>query len=176
VPFYVSVYPLVSARAVARPFTYTAPEGVGKGAVVSVPFGRASVRGGASWLLTGLVGRGLRTICFTKSRKSAELIHRFASDRVDATTAARLAPYRAGYTPQQRREIERRLVEKLQQGGRLTPQSRARLLPSREAEPAADGLMPVLEVDAQEQWLAWGHFRLSLTPDWSRIRPSLLHI
>src|SRR5205814_7273082 len=32
-------------------------------------------------------------------------------DRVDPETAARLAPYRAGYTPQQRREIERRLVE-----------------------------------------------------------------
>jgi primosomal protein N' (replication factor Y) len=42
---YVSVYPLVSARAVARPFTYEAPEGVGKGAVVSVPFGRSRVRG-----------------------------------------------------------------------------------------------------------------------------------
>ncbi|HET8558647.1 MAG TPA: DEAD/DEAH box helicase [Gaiellaceae bacterium] len=72
---------------------------------------RASALGEASLLMAGLVGRGLRTICFAKSRKSAELIHRFASDRLDATTAARLAPYRAGYTPQQRREIERRLVE-----------------------------------------------------------------
>src|SRR4029077_14429005 len=54
---------------------------------------------------------GVRTICFAKSRKSAELIHRFAADRLDRETAARLAPYRAGYTPQQRREIERRLVE-----------------------------------------------------------------
>ncbi len=72
---------------------------------------RASALGEASRLLAGLVGRGLRTICFAKSRKSAELIHRFASDRLDAETAARMAPYRAGYTPQQRREIERRLVE-----------------------------------------------------------------
>jgi DEAD/DEAH box helicase domain-containing protein len=72
---------------------------------------RASALGEASLLLAGLVGRGLRTICFAKSRKSAELIHRVASDRLDAATAARLAPYRAGYTPQQRREIERRLVE-----------------------------------------------------------------
>jgi DEAD/DEAH box helicase domain-containing protein len=72
---------------------------------------RASTLGEASLLLAGLVGRGLRTICFAKSRKSAELIHRFASDRLDAATAARIAPYRAGYTPQQRREIERRLVE-----------------------------------------------------------------
>src|SRR6266516_4189661 len=72
---------------------------------------RASALGEASRLLAGLVGRGLRTICFAKSRKSAELIHRFAVDRLDAKIAGRLAPYRAGYTPQQRREIERRLVE-----------------------------------------------------------------
>ena len=42
---YASVFPLVSARAVARAFTYEVPEGVGKGAVVSVPFGRSQVRG-----------------------------------------------------------------------------------------------------------------------------------
>jgi len=72
---------------------------------------RASSLGEASLLLAALVSRGLRTICFAKSRKAAELIHRFTVDRVDAATAARLAPYRAGYTPQQRREIERRLVE-----------------------------------------------------------------
>ena len=72
---------------------------------------RASALADASRLLAGLVGEGLRTICFTKSRKAAELVHRFASDRLDAATARRLAPYRAGYTPEQRREIERRLVE-----------------------------------------------------------------
>jgi len=72
---------------------------------------RASPLGEASRLLASLVSRGLRTICFAKSRKAAELIHKFTVDRVDAETAARLAPYRAGYTPAQRREIERRLVE-----------------------------------------------------------------
>jgi DEAD/DEAH box helicase domain-containing protein len=72
---------------------------------------RASALGEASRLLAALTSRGLRTICFAKSRKSAELIHRFACDRLDAATATRLAPYRAGYTPQQRRELERRLVE-----------------------------------------------------------------
>ena len=40
-----SVYPLVSSRAVARPFTYEVPEGVGPGAVVAVRFGRAAARG-----------------------------------------------------------------------------------------------------------------------------------
>jgi DEAD/DEAH box helicase domain-containing protein len=72
---------------------------------------RASALGDASRLIAELARRGLRTICFAKSRKAAELIHRFAADRLDPATAARLAPYRAGYTPQQRREIERRLVE-----------------------------------------------------------------
>ena len=72
---------------------------------------RASALGEASRLMAGLVSRGLRTICFAKSRKAAELIHRFTVQRVDAETGKRLAPYRAGYTPAQRRDIERRLVE-----------------------------------------------------------------
>ena len=72
---------------------------------------RASALSEASLLMAGLVSRGLRTICFAKSRKAAELIHRFTTDRVDVATAARLAPYRAGYTPAQRREIERRLMD-----------------------------------------------------------------
>ena len=42
---FATVYPLVSARAVARPFTYEVPDDVGCGAVVSVPFGRSRVRG-----------------------------------------------------------------------------------------------------------------------------------
>jgi DEAD/DEAH box helicase domain-containing protein len=71
---------------------------------------RASALGEGARLLAELVSGGLRTICFAKSRKATELIHRFASERLDTETAARLSPYRAGYTPEQRREIERRLV------------------------------------------------------------------
>jgi len=40
-----SVYPLVSARAVARPFTYEVPDGTEPGSVVAVRFGRAKRRG-----------------------------------------------------------------------------------------------------------------------------------
>ena len=41
-----TVVPLVTARALsAREFTYELPDGVGKGAVVSVPFGRSRARG-----------------------------------------------------------------------------------------------------------------------------------
>jgi DEAD/DEAH box helicase domain-containing protein len=70
---------------------------------------RASPLGDASRLMAGLVDRELRTICFAKSRRAAELIHKFTAERVPHL-ASRLAPYRAGYTPQQRREIEQRLV------------------------------------------------------------------
>ena len=70
---------------------------------------RASPLGEASKLMADLVSRGLRTLCFAKSRRAAELIHRFTADRLGDDSA--LSPYRAGYTPQQRREIERRLLE-----------------------------------------------------------------
>jgi primosomal protein N' (replication factor Y) (superfamily II helicase) len=43
-PRFASVYPLVTARALARPFTYLA-DGLEKGSVVTVPFGRARRRG-----------------------------------------------------------------------------------------------------------------------------------
>jgi len=70
---------------------------------------RASALGEASRLMAELVSRGLRTLCFAKSRRAAELIHRFTADRLGDDS--RLSPYRAGYTPAQRREIERRLLE-----------------------------------------------------------------
>jgi DEAD/DEAH box helicase domain-containing protein len=70
---------------------------------------RASPLGEASRLMADLVSRGLRTLCFAKSRRAAELIHRFTADRLGDDS--RLSPYRAGYTPAQRREVERRLLE-----------------------------------------------------------------
>jgi DEAD/DEAH box helicase domain-containing protein len=73
---------------------------------------RGSALGEASKLMADLVSRGLRTLCFAKSRKAAELIHRFTAQRLqDRELARRLSPYRAGYTAAQRREIERRLLE-----------------------------------------------------------------
>ncbi|MDP8910881.1 MAG: primosomal protein N', partial [Actinomycetota bacterium] len=42
---YASVYPLVTTRALTRPFTYEVPDGVGKGAVVRIQLGRARHRG-----------------------------------------------------------------------------------------------------------------------------------
>jgi DEAD/DEAH box helicase domain-containing protein len=73
---------------------------------------RGSALAEASKLMADLVSRGLRTLCFAKSRKAVELIHRFTTQRLqDPELARRLSPYRAGYTPAQRREIERKLMQ-----------------------------------------------------------------
>ena len=71
---------------------------------------RASTLQEAAELLSELVRGGARTICFMKSRKGVELILRHARARLPGELAARLSPYRAGYTPAQRHEIEARLV------------------------------------------------------------------
>jgi DEAD/DEAH box helicase domain-containing protein len=70
---------------------------------------RASALAEAAKLQAGFVERGLRTLTFAKSRKAAELVHRFTAERLGDDS--RLSPYRAGYTAGQRREIERRLAE-----------------------------------------------------------------
>src|SRR5919109_3444674 len=75
---------------------------------------RRSVLAEAADLLADLVSEQARTIVFMKSRKAVELMARFAqlelADRGRNDLADRIAPYRAGYTPQQRRELEHRLV------------------------------------------------------------------
>lgn len=75
---------------------------------------RRSTLAEAADLLADLVLAGVRTICFLKSRRGIELIRKFAADRLTAKgrpeLAARIAPYRAGYTPAQRRKIEADLV------------------------------------------------------------------
>ncbi len=63
-------------------------------------------------LLAELVRNQIRSICFTKSRRTAELIYQLTADRlkeIDRSLAQRLSPYRAGYTPEQRRGIEAKL-------------------------------------------------------------------
>jgi len=74
---------------------------------------RRSALSEAAELLAELVSHGVRTICFLKSRRGIELIQRFAREdlqrRGKPELAERIAPYRGGYTPQQRRDIEARL-------------------------------------------------------------------
>ncbi len=74
---------------------------------------RRSVLSETAELLADLVINGSRTICFLKSRRGTELILKFTRMRLEdlgePELARRIAPYRAGYTPQQRRDIEARL-------------------------------------------------------------------
>ncbi|HET8638915.1 MAG TPA: DEAD/DEAH box helicase [Solirubrobacterales bacterium] len=74
---------------------------------------RRSALSEAAELLADLVAQEVRTICFLKSRRGIELIRRFARDNLEARgkpeLGDRIAPYRGGYTPQQRRAIEAQL-------------------------------------------------------------------
>src|SRR3954466_7125929 len=70
---------------------------------------RGSALSEAADIVAELVREGARTICFIKSRKAVELVARIVrlelerSDAENGTALAdRVAPYRAGYTPQQR--------------------------------------------------------------------------
>ena len=76
---------------------------------------RVSVLSEAAGVLAQLVEDGVRTICFMRSRRGVELVQNFTRLRLEdngrADLAERIAPYRAGYTPTQRREIERRLMD-----------------------------------------------------------------
>src|SRR5207248_589248 len=72
---------------------------------------RGSALSEAAELFSELIAAGARTICFMKSRKGVELILRYAVDRLEPELAERVAPYRAGYTPGQRHEIQRRLSD-----------------------------------------------------------------
>ncbi len=60
-------------------------------------------------LLTDLVVRGVRTVAFVRSRRGAELISVIAQERlaaVDRSLPGRVAAYRGGYLPQERRALE----------------------------------------------------------------------
>jgi DEAD/DEAH box helicase domain-containing protein len=76
---------------------------------------RRSVLSESADLLAELVAEGARTIVFMKSRKAVELMAKFTrlalEDRGAGHLTELVVPYRAGYTPGQRRELERRLVE-----------------------------------------------------------------
>ncbi len=87
---------------------------------------RRSANGEASDLFTRLVSAGVRTIVFTRARVIAELLLRYAREQLRRPTASpgrgagpvvkpmpgladRIAAYRAGYLPEERRRIERDL-------------------------------------------------------------------
>ncbi|MFA4964284.1 MAG: DEAD/DEAH box helicase [Thermoleophilia bacterium] len=73
---------------------------------------RRSALAEAAYITSECVLAGARVIAFAPTRKAAELVYGHVRRRLedrDRSAAARVQPYRAGYTPQQRRDIERRL-------------------------------------------------------------------
>ncbi len=78
---------------------------------------RRSVSAETADLLTDLVVEGQRTLAFVRSRRGAETVAQLAREHledVEPGLGSRVAAYRAGYLPEERREVEARL-----QSGRL---------------------------------------------------------
>ncbi len=78
---------------------------------------RRSANSEATLLFTELVNQSVRTLTFALSRRLTELIYTYSRDRLadmNPPLARRIAAYRAGYLPEERRKIERELF-----GGQL---------------------------------------------------------
>ncbi|MGI8759568.1 MAG: DEAD/DEAH box helicase [Acidimicrobiales bacterium] len=71
---------------------------------------RASAHGETASLLAGLVASGSRALAFCRSRKTAESVALEAQLRVGPALAPTIRPYRGGYLPAERREIEAQLA------------------------------------------------------------------
>lgn len=69
----------------------------------------ASPNFSAARLFTRCIQAGFRTIAFTQSRKITELIHLWVS-QLSPKLRQRISSYRAGFMPEERREIEKRLA------------------------------------------------------------------
>jgi DEAD/DEAH box helicase domain-containing protein len=93
----------LSAMAVTRS---GAPRGRRHLVLMDPPAGPAR---SAIGLLKAALSRGLRTIVYTQSRKLTELIALWAANSADRYSD-RISAYRAGFLPEERREIERKLA------------------------------------------------------------------
>lgn len=76
---------------------------------------RRSALGQAIELMTALVTEGVQTIAFVRTRLASELLFKGVRDRlrpVSRKLAESVHAYRGGYLPEERREIERKLVSR----------------------------------------------------------------
>jgi DEAD/DEAH box helicase domain-containing protein len=73
---------------------------------------RRSVNSEASSLFAELIRQGIRSLAFTRTRRLTELVYNYSKERLgDPSLAKKISPYRAGYLPEERREIERALFD-----------------------------------------------------------------
>jgi len=76
--------------------------------------GRRSANVEAHELMVKLILERVPTICFSKARNTAEMVYRYVRETLqehEPVSAGRVIPYRGGYSPEERREMERRLRE-----------------------------------------------------------------
>jgi DEAD/DEAH box helicase domain-containing protein len=94
--------PIATAAALNRAETH----------LVLVPADGTGLLGRTAALLAALVARDTATLAFVRSRRGAEVVSMLAQDRLQETgREARVAPYRSGYLPEERRALERGLRE-----------------------------------------------------------------
>ena len=73
---------------------------------------RRSANVEAHEIMADLISRGIPTITFAKAKMTAEMIHRYVCEKLSQIAphlVKKVTPYRGGYRPEERREIERRL-------------------------------------------------------------------
>ena len=73
---------------------------------------RRSANVEAHELMARLIAQGAPTITFSKAKMTAEMLHRYVCDKLRETApqyVSKVTPYRGGYRPSERREIEKRL-------------------------------------------------------------------
>lgn len=114
----------LSLKLTGKPFEVVSEDGSGRGRkffcfwnppfLDRSRFTRRSTHEETKNLLGLHLKHGLQTLCFAVSRRMAELIAKWVADDLKAKGSkltGRVSAYRAGYLPEQRREIERRLRE-----------------------------------------------------------------
>jgi len=69
---------------------------------------RRSPNSEAAFLFSQLVENNIRSLVFARTRKLTELIYIYAREQLSPSLACLISPYRAGYLPEERRQIEHR--------------------------------------------------------------------
>ncbi|MBM3153953.1 MAG: DEAD/DEAH box helicase [Chloroflexi bacterium] len=70
---------------------------------------RRSANSEATSIFTELIRKDMRSLVFAKSRRLTELLYVYSRDKLGYPLGDQIKPYRAGYLPEDRRQIEREL-------------------------------------------------------------------
>jgi len=68
---------------------------------------RRSPNSEAAFLFSQLIASNIRSLVFTRTRKLTELVYIYTRQQLPSSLGSKISPYRAGYLPETRRQIER---------------------------------------------------------------------